>query len=85
MFSRDYSIRFSAERAAYCVYEAKKIAERESGVGDEETDLFIIRPNGVTGLPQEIKDVLEKTYQKLKPQEMTPEQWHELTEAFGKL
>jgi hypothetical protein len=86
MFSRDYSAAWSIEKAAYTVYEAKRIAERATGVGDNHTDVIVVRPSKkVTVLPDETKQLLEKTYEKLKPRELSAAQWHDLTGAFAKL
>lgn len=86
LFSRDYSWRWSAKKAAYCLYEAKKVAERATGVGDKATDVFLIRKGKeVFGLPKEQKDVLEKIYQDLKPQDLSPEHLRDLNEAFAKV
>jgi 20S proteasome alpha/beta subunit len=78
MFARNYSLRWSVEKAAYSVYEAKKIAERATGVGPE-TDIIVIRRSKMGGLSQDAKKMLEEIYQELQPKEFSPDHWGKLS------
>jgi len=70
----------------HSVYEAKRIAERATGVGDKKTDIIVLRPgNKVSVLPEPTVELLEKTYQELRARDLQPRQWRDLTEAFAKL
>ena len=72
LFSREYSWRFSVEKAAYYVYEAKVAAEKATGVG-RATDLHMI----IHGTPGQIViqvdeptlDIMEKIRKTLAPKE----------------
>jgi hypothetical protein len=85
MFARDYSWRMSLERAAYTVYEAKRTAERASGVGDKETDVTVLMPAKAGRIepgrlaPKTIA-ALAEVYDDLKPREFSPDHLHRLQE-----
>jgi hypothetical protein len=72
LFSREYSWHFSAEKAAYYVYEAKKAAERAAGVG-LSTDLLLIRRGPKTPIiipiHQSTMEAMETIREELAPGE----------------
>jgi hypothetical protein len=71
MFNRDYSWSFSVEKAAYMVYEAKRNAERATGVGTKETDIAVITPKGAGRIVPKDVEGLKSIYDEIKPKEFS--------------
>lgn len=73
LFERGYSFRFSAEKAAYYVWEAKRSTERATGVG-RITDLYLQRPNQ-TAIPlqNDAQKLMDKIREELRPKEFESE------------
>ena len=67
MFGREYSWGFSLEKAVYSVFEAKRNAERATGVGRRITDVIIVTRKTAGRLDQ--YDELNKIYAELQPQQ----------------
>jgi 20S proteasome alpha/beta subunit len=91
LFNRTYSWSITPEMAAYYLYEAKISAEHATGVGRQETDIYLIRPKGQPiHLQPPAMSALRDVYDELKPKDFKEE--HQLKlggmnefKAFAKL
>jgi 20S proteasome alpha/beta subunit len=78
LFAREYSWAFSAEKAAYCVLEAKLAAQHAAGVGDT-TDIYLLaRGSQAIAIQPDSMKVMKRIWAELKPREYSPEHWAEM-------
>jgi hypothetical protein len=67
LYHRDQNFTSGANRTMYCVYEAKRLAERAPGVG-RKTQMFIVRPDSTRGIEMQGFDVLDDWFKQYGPQ-----------------
>ena len=66
LFEREYALSMSEQEALYYVYEAKKMAEKASGVG-KQTDILMFNWRGSVPTGETDLEKLERIRRRLKP------------------
>lgn len=70
LFERGYALSMSEQEALYYVYEAKKVAEHASGVG-EQTDVMLFNWRGAATAADADLKKLDAIYKRHKPQPLS--------------
>jgi ATP-dependent protease HslVU (ClpYQ) peptidase subunit len=73
LYHRDQSFMNGINRTIYCVYEAKRLAEKAPGVG-RRTQMFVFRPDGSMAIiPDQGLRLLDTWFTRFGPQPIIPE------------